>query len=177
MSLGPAIASTQAANGDVRLVVAYDRAGGIGRQGRLPWHLPADLARFKSLTLGQTVLMGRKTAESIGRALPGRLNLVLTRLPTPPFADQRVVGSIDHALALAGAEPLFVIGGSEVYRALEPRARLIHATEVDALVEGCDAWFEPPDSAHFDAIEVGAHRADSAHAWAFRFVDYHRRPL
>ncbi|MEO8011005.1 MAG: dihydrofolate reductase, partial [Dokdonella sp.] len=98
----------------ITLVAALDRRHAIGRDGAMPWHLPDDLRRFKRLTLGKPVLMGRKTALSIGRALPGRDNLVLSRGDAPPYVGQIVVDSINAALARADSE-LVVIGGGEVY--------------------------------------------------------------
>jgi dihydrofolate reductase len=102
----------------VSLVVAFDRNRAIGRDNALPWHLPADLKRFKQLTLGKPILMGRKTAESLGRALPGRRNLVLTRSGRVPFDGMQAVASLDDALQLADddhASDLCVIGGGEVF--------------------------------------------------------------
>src|ERR1700742_4004266 len=97
--------------GDISLIVALDRNYAIGRGGEMPWHLPEDLKRFKALTLGKPVLMGRKTAISIGRPLSGREHLVLTRGDTAPFDGQRVVHSLDEAIAIAGERELAVIGG------------------------------------------------------------------
>src|SRR5690606_2978978 len=101
------------------LIAALDRSNGIGRDNTLPWHLPDDFRHFKALTLGKPILMGRKTAESLGRALPGRTNLVLTRSGQVPFAGMRAVASLDEARAIAageGADELCVIGGGEIYR-------------------------------------------------------------
>src|ERR1700750_2622127 len=99
----------------VSLIASLDRSFAIGRDGAMPWHLPNDLKRFKQLTLGKPVLMGSKTARAIGRALPGRRNLVLTRADTAPFAEQEVVHSLDEAIAIADGEELCVIGGGEIY--------------------------------------------------------------
>ena len=115
----------------VSLVAALDRQRGIGRGNDLPWRLPDDLKRFKALTLGKPVLMGRRTAESLGRALPGRTNLVLTRGGQVPFEGMRAVGSIDEAVAVAragGAQELCVIGGGEVYALALPRADVLRLT-------------------------------------------------
>jgi dihydrofolate reductase len=124
----------------VVLVAARDRRGAIGRDNALPWHLPADLKRFKAITLGHPVLMGRKTAQSIGRALPGRRNLVLTRSGKVPFAGQEAVGSFEAAMTLAG-DTLMVIGGGEIYRLALPHADVLELTEVDAVVNGATAFF------------------------------------
>ena len=155
------------------LVAALDRHLAIGRGNALPWHLPADLKRFKALTLGKPVLMGRKTAESIGRALPGRRNLVLTRSGRVPFDGMEAVDSIDSALAFADEE-LSVIGGGEVYALCLPRADRLHLTHVDTIVEGADAFFPAFDPAAWRVTHREAHLADARHAFAFEFVDYDR---
>src|SRR5688572_32969816 len=111
------------------LIAALDRQGAIGRDNDLPWRLPDDLKRFKRLTLGKPVLMGRKTAESLGRALPGRRNLVLTRSGRVPFEGMQAVDSIDAAVLAAsadGAQGLCVIGGAETYELTLPFADASH---------------------------------------------------
>ncbi|MBX3727466.1 MAG: dihydrofolate reductase [Xanthomonadales bacterium] len=155
----------------VVLVAAMDRARAIGRADALPWHLPADLRRFKALTLGRHVLMGRRTAASIGRALPGRDNLVLTRHGQAPFPGQRPVASVDEARALAGAAPLYVAGGGEVYALALPQATAMHLTLVDTLVEEADAWFPAWDPARWTVVAEQDHPADERHAHPFRFLD------
>lgn len=161
----------------IRLVAALDANFAIGREGAMPWHLPDDLKRFKALTLGKPVLMGRKTALAVGRALPGRRNLVLTRGPHAPFAGQQVVRSIDEAIALAGDEDLAVIGGGEVYALALPRANVMHLTWVDATIEGADAWFPRFDPSEWTEVARAKHAADARHAFAMSFVDYHRVPV
>lgn len=159
------------------LVVALDRNCAIGRGNALPWHLPDDLKRFKALTLGKPVLMGRRTAESLGRALPGRLNLVMTRGGRVPFDGMRAVASLDEALRIAdeqGANELCVIGGAEIYALALPHAAMLHVTHVDTAVEGADAFFPPFDDGRWRAISREPHAADARHAVAFEFVDYLR---
>ena len=159
------------------LIAALDRNRGIGRGNALPWHLPDDLKRFRALTLGQPVLMGRRTAESLGRALPKRRNLVLTRGARAPFDGMEAVASIDDALALAAAEDaeqLCVIGGGELYALTLPMATRLHLTHVDTLVDGCDAFFPAFEAARWRAVAREAHAADDRHAFAFEFVDYER---
>ena len=158
----------------IALVAALDRARGIGRGNALPWRLPDDLRRFKALTLGHPVLMGRRTAESLGRALPGRDNLVLTRSGRVPFEGMQAVASLDEALARAGARPLFVIGGGEVYALALPRATHLFLTHVDTVVAGADAFFPAFDPAGWQVLAREAHAADARHAFAFDFVDYAR---
>ena len=157
------------------LIAAVDRAGAIGRGNALPWRLPDDLKRFKALTLGRPVLMGRKTAESLGRALPGRRNLVLTRSGSVPFEGMEAVASLDdvHALLAAGsAGELCVIGGGEVYALCLPLATRLHLTRVDTVVEGADAFFPPFDPARWTEVAREPHAADARHAHAFEFVEY-----
>jgi dihydrofolate reductase len=158
------------------LVAALDRAGAIGRGNALPWHLPADLKRFKALTLGKPILMGRRTAQSLGRALPGRRNLVLTRSGQVPFAGMEAVDSVDTALAVAAGEPeLMVIGGGEVYALCLPRAGRMHLTHVDTVVAGADAFFPAWDRAQWRIRAREPHPADDRHDYACEFIDYQRR--
>lgn len=159
----------------IRLIAALDRNHAIGRDGAMPWHLPDDLKRFKALTLGKPVLMGRKTALAIGRALLGRANLVLTRGDRAPFEGQNVVRSLDEALALArDAGELAVIGGGEVYALALPRATHLHLTWVDACVDA-DAFFPRFDEHEWIETARTRHAADARHEYAMDFVDYVRR--
>lgn len=176
---------------DIALVAALDRDFAIGRGNALPWSLPDDLRRFKALTLGHPLLMGRKTAESLGRALPGRRNLVLTRSGRVPFAGMEPVPSMDAALRTVAAmgaavaevtagtsirDPaLMVIGGGEVYAQALPLAGRLHLTWVETRVEDADAWFPRFDASEWTMIDSEAHPADARHAFAFRFADYVRR--
>ena len=158
------------------LLAALDRQFAIGKGNGLPWHLPDDLKRFKALTLGKPVLMGRRTAESLGRALPGRRNLVLTRSGRVPFAGMDAVPSLDSALeAVAGTDELCVIGGGEVFTETLPLAARMHLTWVDTVVEGADAWFPRFDADRWRVLDRAPHAADARHAFAFEFVDYARR--
>jgi dihydrofolate reductase len=159
---------------EISLIVALDRNYAIGRDGAMPWHLPDDLKRFKALTLGKPVLMGRKTALAIGRELPGRANLVMTRGDRPPFADQRVVHSLDEAIAAAGDAELAVIGGGEVFTLALPRATCMHLTWVDTEIVGADAFFPRFDPRQWKETARIAHAADARHDFAFSFVDYVR---
>jgi dihydrofolate reductase len=157
------------------LIAALDRNHAIGRDGDMPWHLPDDLKRFKVLTLGKPILMGRKTALAIGRALPGRANLVLTRGGDAPFAGQRVVHSVDEAIEQAGDAELAVIGGGEVYALALPRATRLHLTWVDTVADGADAFFPRFDAREWIEASRETHPADARHEFAFDFADYDRR--
>lgn len=159
----------------VVLVAALDRNRAIGRNGAMPWHLSDDLKRFKALTLGKPVLMGRKTALAIGRPLPGRPNLVLTRADTAPFDGQTVVHSIDEARVRAGDADLMVIGGGEVYALALSRATRMHLTEVDSAMTDADTFFPRFDPMEWREVARVHHPADAKHPLAFDFVDYERR--
>jgi dihydrofolate reductase len=159
----------------LELVVAAARNGVIGRDNGLPWRLPADLAHFKRVTLGQPILMGRRTWESIGRPLPGRQNIVLTRDPSFRAEGASVVHSLAEARAAAGgAERLMVIGGAELYRACLAEAAVLHLTEVDAEVEG-DARFPAWRRDEWEEVWRESHPADERHAYAYSFVTLRRR--
>ncbi|MXV09133.1 MULTISPECIES: dihydrofolate reductase [unclassified Xanthomonas] len=161
------------------LIAALDRANAIGRDNDLPWRLPDDLKRFKALTLGKPVLMGRKTAQSLGRALPGRLNLVMTRSGQVPFADMQAVVSLQAAIDAAreaGATELAVIGGGDIFALALPLAEVLYLTHVDTVVDGADAYFPAFDPAQWEVVARQAHPADARHPLAFDFVDYRRRP-
>lgn len=157
------------------LVAALDRAGAIGRGNELPWRLPDDLKHFKALTLGKPVLMGRKTAESLGRALPGRRNLVLTRGGRVPFDGMEPVASLAGAQAACDEDELMVIGGGEVYALALPLAVRMHLTHVDTVVEGADAFFPAFAARDWDVVSREAHGADARHAFGFEFAEYRRR--
>ena len=161
----------------VSLIAALDRHNAIGRDNDLPWRLPDDLKRFKALTLGKPVLMGRKTAQSLGRALPGRRNLVLTRSGVVPFEGMTAVSSIDEAVRIAqadGADELYVIGGGEVYALTLPIATHLLLTHVDTQVDGAHAFFPDFDATQWRVVSRERHEADAKHAFAFEFVDYVR---
>lgn len=159
----------------VALVVAAADNGVIGRDGALPWSLPADLKHFRALTTGHHVVMGRKTHASIGRALPDRTNLVLTRHPEQVAADCRAVATLDEALAVArdaGETICFVIGGAGVYAQALPLARRIYLTEVHAVVDG-DVRLPEIDRARWIEVAREEHAADerNGHALAFTVLE------
>lgn len=163
----------------ISLIAALDRNRAIGRGNAMPWHLPDDFRRFKALTMGKPILMGRRTAESLGRALPGRRNLVLTRGGRVPFEPMEAVASLDAALRVAaadGAGELCVIGGAQVYALALPRAAVMQLTHVDAAVEGADTHFPAFDAADWQVVSREPHPADARHAFAFEFVEYRRPP-
>lgn len=159
------------------MVAALDRNRGIGHGNAMPWHLPDDFRHFKALTLGKPVVMGRRTAESLGRALPGRTNLVLTRSGQVPFQGMHAVASLAQAQAIAqaeGAAELCIIGGGEVYRQWLDHATDLYLTWVDAAVPA-DTHFPEVDARDWQEMASEPHPADDRHAHAFRFVHYVRR--
>jgi len=156
-------------------VVAMAENGVIGRDNRLPWHLPDDLRRFKSMTMGHALLMGRRTFESIGRALPGRRNLVLTRDARWQAASCEAVHSPDAALAMVAAgERLYVIGGAAVYLACWPLVQRVELTEVHAAIEG-DTRLGGFNRDEWREVSREDRAADERHAHPFSFVSLLRR--
>ena len=164
-----------AAAANLELVVAVADNDVIGRGNQLPWHLPADLRHFKSLTLGKPVLMGRKTYESIGKALPGRTNIVLSR--SEDFAPDGcvVVKTLDDARIAAGAQaPLMVIGGAEIYRQCLPLASRIHLTLVHAQIEDGDTFFTGWRGAEWHEASSIRHESDDKNAHSYSFITLER---
>ena len=150
--------------------------GVIGRDGGLPWHLATDLKRFKRLTMGHTVIMGRKTWESIGRPLPGRRMVVISRQSDYRPAGVEVVSNLDDALAIASAagdDEAFVIGGAEIYRLALPRADRLYVTLVLAEVEG-DACFPDVDWDQWRRIDSESHEADAENDYAHVYHVFER---
>ena len=158
----------------ISIIVAVAENGVIGSDNRLPWHLPDDLKRFKALSLGKPIVMGRRTFDSIGRPLPGRTNIVISRHSGLAIEGVRVVHSLDAALAAAGSVPeIVVIGGAEIFRQVLPRTNTIHLTRVHAQVAG-DVVFPELDPAQWRETAVEHHPADARHAHALSFVTLQR---
>jgi dihydrofolate reductase len=159
----------------ITFIVAVADNGVMGRDNALPWHLPDDLKRFKRLTLGKPIVMGRKTFESIGRPLPGRHNIVVSRDPNYLRDGISVVHDADAALAAAGAVPeIMVIGGAELFRTLLPRAGRLHLTRVHGNIEGDVVW-PALDERRWRAVERESHSADERHAWPMTFEVWEKR--
>lgn len=155
--------------------MAHDRV--IGKDNQMPWHLPADLAHFKRVTLGKPVLMGRKTFESIGRPLPGRRNLVISRNPGYQAEGIEVVGSVEAALALlagSSVEELMVIGGGHLYAEMLPSADCLYLTQIDLAAEG-DTRFPAFDDGQWQRIECESHPADEKNPHPYSFETWQRR--
>lgn len=165
----------------VSLIAAVAANGVIGREGDLPWRLPTDLKRFKALTIGKPVIMGRKTWSSIGRPLPGRANIVISRSADYSAEGAIVVHSLEEALAAArreaeatGADEVCVVGGGEIYRQAIGAADILHITEVPAEVEG-DARFPEIDPAVFDKVFEEDLPQSEKDSHAMHFVTWRRR--
>jgi dihydrofolate reductase len=159
----------------LELVVAVSENDVIGRANQLPWRLPADLQRFKALTLGRNVLMGRKTFESIGKALPGRANFVLTRSAGFVAEGCTVVATLEEARrASRGAPSVMVIGGGEIYRQCLPLAKRIHLTIVHTRIEGGDAHFDGWHGEQWRESGRERHEPDARHGFAYSFVTLDR---
>ena len=156
------------------IVAALSENHVIGKEGDLPWHLPADLAHFKRVTTGGCVVMGRRTFESLGgRPLPKRRNLVLTRRAGWSHEGVEVVHSLDEAIERAGESDLYILGGEEVYRQALPRCERMHLTLVHATVEG-DTFFPEWDPDEWRLVEARRHEADERNALAMTFQEWRR---
>ena len=152
------------------MVVAMDTSGVIGRDNGLPWHLPADLQHFKRTTMGKPILMGRKTYESIGRPLPGRTNIVITRDTGYRAEGCVVVNSIEAALAVAGnQDEIMVIGGAEFYRQVLPRTDTIYLTRIHDSFDG-DTCFPELNAADWREVERSDHAADEKNPHDYSFI-------
>ncbi|CAN0619227.1 Dihydrofolate reductase type 3 [Burkholderia multivorans] len=159
------------------LIVARARNGIIGRDNQLPWKLPEDLAFFKRTTMGAPIVMGRKTHESIGRPLPGRRNIVVSRDAARRFDGCDTVTSLSEALALAaqdGAPEAFLIGGAQLYAEGIEHADKLIVTEIDADFDG-DATFPAPDPSRWQEVSRDTREAAAPNAFAYAFVVYARK--
>jgi dihydrofolate reductase len=157
----------------ITLVVARSLNGVIGRGGTLPWHIPADLKRFKAVTMGSAMIMGRRTFESLPGLLPGRRHIVLTRDRNWQAEGAEVAHSADEALKLAGGDPVSVIGGADVFELFLPKADRIELTEVLADIDGDTVMPDPRESIDWQETEVGVHAPESDRP-GFRFVTLER---
>ncbi len=159
----------------VAFVVAFDRNRVIGRAGTLPWRLPDDMKHVRALTVGKPLIMGRRTYQSIGRPLPERTNIVLTRDPSFKAEGVLVARTPEEAVALAGDAPeTIVFGGAEVFRQFMPMVDRVYLTEVDADVKDGDTFFPPFGQIDFRVLENVPHAADERHPHSFRFLTLER---
>lgn len=160
----------------IELIVARSRNGVIGNQGALPWRIPEDMKHFRATTMGCAVIMGRKTWESIGRPLPGRLNIIVTRQSGYEAVGAQIADSLPQAYRLAAqSERIMIIGGGEIYRQALADVQIAWVTEVDAAPEG-DAHFDALDPQEWDATELSSLPANEMRP-AVRFVKYVRKRM
>jgi dihydrofolate reductase len=159
----------------ISIIAAMDRNRLIGNNNQLPWHLPADLAHFKKVTLNKPILMGRKTYESIGRPLPGRENIVLTRSVGLEIEGVTVVNSLEAAIeGQKDDAELMVIGGSTIYELVLPRAQRMYLSYVDGEFEG-DAWFPEFDESQWTISDSVIQEPDEKNRYGCRFITYERK--
>jgi len=156
------------------IIVAMSENRVIGRAGTLPWHLSADLKRFKKLTMGHAIVMGRKTYESIGRPLPGRVSIVLSRDPKYLVAGVDVVENLEQALAKTREEEVFVIGGAQLYEIALPLAERLYLTEVGTTIDG-DVFFPTCDWSQWELIKSLPTEIDEKSGLPYCFKTYHRK--
>jgi dihydrofolate reductase len=156
------------------LIVAMDDNRLIGNKNKLPWHLPADLAFFKRTTMGKPIVMGRKTFESIGKPLPGRRNIVITRDDTFSAADCEVANSIEAAMSLTkDDDEVMLIGGASLYEQTIARATQLYITRIHQSFEG-DTWFPEIDLSEWKAVNREDFDADHSNQYAYSFIKYVR---
>jgi dihydrofolate reductase len=159
----------------ISFVVAYDRNRAIGKDNKIPWRLPDDMKHVRALTIGKPLIMGRRTWESIGRPLPQRTSIVLTRDPGFKCDGCLIARTADEAMKLAGDAPeIIIFGGSRVFEDFLPRADRIYLTEVDADVGG-DTFFPALDPGDWEVVEAVEHPADERHPYDFSFLTLDRK--
>lgn len=159
---------------EIVLVAAMGRNRVIGRGGHMPWHLPADLKHFKEITMGRPVIMGRKTWDAVGKPLPGRLNVVVSRARPRLPGGVSLAGSLELALEVADADTVMVIGGGELYRQALPLAKRLELTFVDAEPEG-DTTFPAWDPAEWTLTAMRSRAADEGNPFRLVFCTFKRK--
>lgn len=158
----------------ISLIAAMDRNRLIGNDNQLPWHLPADFAWFRSVTMGKPVIMGRKTFDSIGKPLPGRTNIIVSRDPALEIEGATCVTDLESAIsAVSGVDEIMIIGGSSIYQLAMPMVDRMYLTHVMAEFEG-DAWF-PPMPAQWQKIRSDMRPADDKNAYDCEFAVYEKK--
>jgi dihydrofolate reductase len=154
----------------ISLIAALASNGVIGRENKMPWHLPEDLKRFKALTTGHPIIMGRKTFESLGKPLPGRTNIVVSRASKGPGFVPSLEAAFEAALAAPGSDEIFVIGGAQIYEAALPRADRLYLTLLDDVVDG-DAFFPSWDAREWN--ETTRERRTEPRGFSFLTLERH----
>lgn len=157
----------------ISLIFAIGRNNALGNKNKMPWYLPADFAYFKKVTMGQPVIMGRKTFESIGKPLPGRINIVITRSTSFSYEGCIVVDSIDKAKELVKDKDSFIIGGLEIYRAFLPIADKMYITEIDNEFEA-DTFFTEIDYSKWKLVSSETGVKDEKNPFDYKWLVYDR---
>lgn len=167
----------------ISLIVAADENNGIGKDNQLPWHLPADLKHFKNLTSGHTIIMGRKTYDSIGKALPNRRNMVISRTPGLRIPDAEVFSSLEQALGAcrqdqqskpeSDAQEIFIIGGAEIFKQAFPLADILYLTRIHADFEA-DTFLETINEGVWLKTETESHEVDEKNKYPYTFIKYRK---
>ena len=159
----------------VSIIVAFDENQLIGSGNKLPWHLPADLKYFKSITMGHSMIMGRKTFESIGKALPGRRSIVVSRQAGLELPECEVTSTFDQALAAChGEDEVFIIGGAEIFRHALPHADKLYITQIHHVFQG-EVYFPPVTKSEWNEIARMDFDADEKNPWPYSFIQYVRK--
>lgn len=161
----------------VNIIVAVADNGAIGKDNSLLWHIREDLKYFKKVTMGCPVIMGRRTFESIGRPLPGRQNIVVSRSETHALPEGVLpAGSLEEAVSKAEGDEMFVIGGGQIYRQALPLADRLYVTEVHVTVEDADTFFPEIDAGQWEEESRTAPQTDAESGIEYEFVVYRRKP-
>jgi len=159
----------------ISIIAAVDKNFLIGRENELPWHLPADLKYFKNITMGKPILMGRKTFESIGKPLPGRRNIVISRQSDFMAQGCEVVSTLDEAIALvANVEEIMIVGGATLFQQFLPRADRLYLTQIDASFEG-EIYFPTVDFNDWVLLKKEEHLKDEKNQYDYRFLVLERK--
>ncbi len=160
---------------DISIIVAVDENNGIGKNNQLPWHLPADLKHFKNITTGHPIIMGRKTFDSIGKPLPNRRNIVLTRQKDLKIEGAEVFSSIDEAIeACAGQNEIFIAGGAEIFKQSLQKSTKLYLTIIGHTFDA-DTWFPEIDQNRWIEVERTEHEPDEKNAYPYTFINYIKR--
>lgn len=160
----------------IHAIVAIDENGAIGRQGELLCNLPADMRHFKEVTMGNSIVMGRKTFESFPRRpLPGRQNIVITRDPKWIYPGVSVAHNLDEAIAAAQTDTVFIIGGAQIYELAMPRVEVLHLTRIHARWASADVFFPKLDMSQWQEVSREHHVSDHRNAYEFDFITLKRR--
>lgn len=161
---------------EIAIIVAVDEKNGIGRNGGLLCHLPNDLKHFKEVTTGHTIVMGRRTYESLPKgALPNRRNVVITSDKADNYPGCEVVRSVEEAISLSGNDKMFIIGGGQLYKATLEMADTLYITQIHHTFENADTFFPKIDKGVWKQVWKDDHRADEKHKYDYSFIKYMRQ--